>query len=91
MPVSADLNNGSVLGVAAEDPVRQAFAKKLAPIRANAIPPLKPGEPYNLGKAASAKGSDVMWTEIAEMYAELARITNDEFLAELANELATLR
>ena len=32
-----------------------------------------------------------MWTEIAEMYAELARVTNDEFLAELANELATLR
>ena len=85
MPVSADLNNGSVLGVAAEDPVRRAFADKLRITRG------AKGEPYNLGKAASAKGSDVMWTEIAEMYAELARVTNDEFLAELANELATLR
>ena len=43
----------------------------------------------NLRKSGHAVGADVIWREIAEMYAELARTTNDEFLAALANELAT--
>ena len=85
--LKVDVNNGSVLGAAAEEPVRKAFAAKLIAWSRTAPTGLR--HPYNLSKLASADGPDVVWTEIAEMYAELARGTNDEFLAALANELAT--
>jgi hypothetical protein len=87
--IPVNLDNGSVLGAAAEDPVRTAFAVPLKEIKIKGI---------NLGltwKSAMKKpddnqNPDVEWEEIAEMYAELARITNNEFFAELANELAAL-
>jgi len=83
--IGVNLADRSVFGAAAERAVRTRFGQFLEQpphrrSRAVTTPPYKsPNEP----------GSDIEWTEIAEMYAELARSTNDEFLAELANELAT--
>jgi hypothetical protein len=37
----------------------------------------------------SGTGSDVLWTELAGLYGELARELGNPFFAELASELAT--
>lgn len=85
--IDVSTRNPSVFGAAAEQPVRASFAKFLAAHR-------RTGAGWTVrtrdDKASSDPGPDVEWREVAEMYAELARTTNDEFLAELANELATL-
>ena len=79
VPVSP-LTDATIFGRVVEGHVRKAFADVLRGVGRH---------PYNLAKASGDQGADVTWTEIAEMYAELARTTNDEFLAALANELAT--
>ena len=80
---TADL---SVLGAAAEGAVRTRFGQFLA----KQPPPHRRVDAVttSLYKSPNERGPDVEWREMAEMYAELARTTNDEFLAELANELA---
>jgi len=79
--VEVNLENPALFGMAMEDWIRERFVGLLPAGRTG----------FNVHKSSAAHGPDVMWTEIAEMYAELARLTNDEFLAELANELAMLR
>jgi hypothetical protein len=82
--IGVNLADRSVFGAAAERAIRGNIGAVLA----------RP--PHNRGpnavttpahKSPNEPGPDVEWREIAEMYAELARTTNDEFLAELANEL----
>ncbi|HEX5810676.1 MAG TPA: hypothetical protein VFY38_01115 [Pseudonocardia sp.] len=82
-----NLVDRSVFGAVAERAIRAHFGQVLGKpphSRINAVT-------TSPGKSPNEPGSDVEWTEIADMYAELARTTNDEFLAELANELAALR
>ena len=83
--ISVNLADLSVFGAAAELPIRTHFGQFLEKpphLRVKAVT-----TPHS--KSPSDSGPDVRWKEIAEMYAELARTTNDEFLAALANELAT--
>jgi hypothetical protein len=73
---------GSIFGQVAETPIRALFSKWLMDKYQHKV--------TNPDKRPDDHGPDVTWEMIAEMYAELARTTNDEFLAELANELVTL-
>jgi hypothetical protein len=83
-PLPVDLRNRSVFGSAGEALARETFD---AALRRGTNPQRRV---VNLRKSGHAVGADVIWREMAEMYGELARTTNDEFLGELANELATL-
>jgi len=74
--------DGSIFGTVNETPVRTLFGGWLYGKYKHKV--------TNMPKRADAKKSDITWETAAEMYAELARTTHDEFLAELANELATL-
>lgn len=79
--VKVTLRNPSVFGAIVEAPVRRLFLDKLI-----AADPRR--SRVGRGKSAHATGVDVAWSEIAELYAELGRDLHDEFLAELASELA---
>jgi hypothetical protein len=86
--VGVNLVDRSVFGAVAERAIRARFGQFLEQ------PPHSRGRgavTTSPNKSPNEPGSDIEWTEIAEMYAELARLTNDEFLTELANELAALR
>jgi len=74
--------DASIFGSVAEAPVRALCSQWLKNAWGRQV--------TNLTKRSDAHGSDITWLELAEMYGELARTTNDEFLGELANELATL-
>jgi hypothetical protein len=84
--VPVTLKDLGVFGAAAEPVVRTAFGKQLPQLAMN---PHGRALTTPLNRPASDQGPDIKWKEIAELYGELARTTNDEFLAELANELAS--
>jgi murein DD-endopeptidase MepM/ murein hydrolase activator NlpD len=84
--IPVTLKDLGVFGAAAEPVVRTAFGQQLPQLAKN---PHGRALTTPLNRPASDQGPDIKWKEIAELYAELARTTNDEFLGELANELAS--
>jgi hypothetical protein len=71
---------------------RGRFGSVMEPLVANAFNRcvLKPQPPRRRDfSRGSGTGSDVLWTELAGLYGELARELGNPFFAELASELAT--
>lgn len=77
--IDLKVDNASVFGAVIEESVRKKFITSV--LKA----PLK----YRGGGGAGT-GPDVLWDELAQMYAELARDLRDPFYRELASELAAL-